>query len=238
MTRAVLFDLDDTLFDHRWSARAALREVHARSAAHAEFETFERHHTRYLEEMHLEVLAGRIGLDDARRERFRRVFRALGVALDDPDVDAVASAYRAGYMRVRRVIDGAVELLTAIRRHARIGIVSNNLADEQRDKLEFCGLAPYVDVLMVSEEAGVSKPDPRIFQMALERLDLTPAEAVMLGDSWTADIVGASRAGIRAVWFNPLRAAAPPEPGGIAEIHSLTPVAPVLHVLLGSTPEP
>lgn len=234
MTRAVLFDLDDTLFDHHRSARAALREVHRRHLAAADFDTFERHHTRYLEEMHLEVLAGRIGLDEARRERFRRVFAALGVTLRDRDVDAVATAYRAGYLAARRATEGAAELLAAARPHARVGIVSNNLVEEQREKLEFCGLAPYVDVLMVSEEAGTSKPDPRIFGMALERLDARPEDAVMVGDSWAADIVGAACAGIRPVWFNPLRKPRPAEPAGVAEIHALAPVAEVLATILGS----
>ena len=231
MARAVLFDLDDTLFDHRFSARAALREVHARHAAHADFDAFERHHTRYLEEMHVEVLAGRIGLDAARRERFRRVFLALGVALDSSDVDAVASAYRHGYLQARRPIQGAVELLAAVRPLARVAIVSNNLVDEQREKLQFCGLAEYVDVLTVSEEAGASKPDPRIFEMALSRLDVAAIDAAMLGDSWAADVVGARRAGIRVVWFNPQRSAQPDEPAGVAAVHSLTPASTVISVL-------
>ena len=231
MARAALFDLDDTLFDHRCSARAALKEVHARHAADADFEAFERHHTRYLEEMHLEVLAGRIGLDAARRERFRRVFLALGVPMDAMDVDAVASAYRQGYLEARRLIPGAVELLAAVRALAPVAIVSNNLVDEQREKLQFCGLSPYVDVLMVSEEAGVSKPDPRIFEMALSRLDVAASDAVMVGDSWPADVVGATRAGIRAVWFNPQRSAQPDEPAAVAAIHSLSPASAVISVL-------
>ena len=233
MPFAVLFDLDDTLFDHHRSARAALSEVHARYGSQTDFDAFERHHTRYLEEMHIEVLAGRIGLDEARRERFRRVFLALGLALDEREVDQVASAYRFGYVQARRAIDGATDLLAAIRPLARIGIVSNNLLDEQREKLEFCGLAPYVDVLMVSEEAGVSKPDPRIFCMALERLAVSPAESVMVGDSWTADVTGAARAGIRPVWFNPWHLAQPGDPADVAAIHALTPVTGVIPVLLG-----
>ncbi|MGH9410443.1 MAG: HAD family hydrolase, partial [Vicinamibacterales bacterium] len=131
--RAVLFDLDDTLFDHRRSSRAALAEVHGLHAAHVDFDAFERHHMHYLEEMHVEVLAGRVGLDEARRERFRRVFRALGVDLSDDRVAAVAAAYRDGYVSARRVIDGAVDLLRALQPMTRIGIVSNNLLDEQRD---------------------------------------------------------------------------------------------------------
>ena len=118
MRPAVLFDLDDTLFDHRESARAALRAVHAAHAAAFDFDEFERHHSHYLEEMHLEVLAGRVGLDDARRERFRRVFRALGVALGDEPTDVVATAYRDGYMIARRPLAGAADLLAAIRPHA------------------------------------------------------------------------------------------------------------------------
>ena len=76
-TRAVLVDLDDTLFDHRGSARAALTEVHGRHAAHVDFADFERQHMHHLEVLHLEVLTGARSIDDARRERFRRVFCLL-----------------------------------------------------------------------------------------------------------------------------------------------------------------
>jgi HAD superfamily hydrolase (TIGR01549 family) len=230
--RAVLFDLDDTLFDHRRSARAALEAVHRRHAAALDFAAFEGHHGVFLEEMHLEVLAGRIGLDDARRERFRRVFLALGVTLDPASVDAVASAYRSGYMLNRRARDGAAALLTALRSHARIVIVTNNLLDEQQDKLEYCGLAPLVDALVASADVGVSKPDPAIFGIALARAGVTAAEAVMVGDSWTSDIVGARSAGVRAVWFNPERAPKPADPPDVIEIRALEPVDEVVPVLL------
>lgn len=229
--RAVLFDLDDTLFDHRRSARAALVEVHRRHAAHTDFDLFEQHHMHYLEEMHIEVLAGRLGLDDARRERFRRVFGALGIELPADQVDAVASAYRAGYVAARRPVEGARDLLQALSGRARIGIVSNNMLDEQRDKLAFCGFAPLVDVLIVSDEYGVSKPDPELFRIALERLDVVAADAVMIGDSWAADIVGADRARIRSIWYNPDRKPMPAEPRGVSQIHALEPIADVFAAL-------
>jgi putative hydrolase of the HAD superfamily len=231
--QAVLFDLDDTLFDHRRSARAALSEVHRRHAADVDFALFERHHAHHLEDLHLDVLAGRRTIDDARRERFRRVFGAVGRALDDDTLHAVAAAYRRGYMDNRRALEGAAALLEAVRPHARIGIVTNNLLDEQREKLELCRLASFVDELVVSEEAGISKPDPEIFRIALERLGVSARAAVMFGDSWAADIVGAAAAGVRAVWFNPLRKPKPAAPAGVVEVHSLTPVADVVPVLLG-----
>lgn len=233
MARAVLFDLDDTLFDHRRSARAALQQVHRGHAADLDFAAFERHHASHLEEMHLEVLGGRIGLDDARRERFRRVFLALGVTLDPHAVDAVASAYRTGYMTARRALHGAGALLTALRPHARIVIVTNNLLDEQQDKLEYCGLAEMVDALVASEDVGVSKPAPEIFRIALERAEVAADCAVMVGDSWANDIAGARNAGIRAVWFNPERLPRPAEPAGVTEIHALQPAGAIVPILLG-----
>lgn len=233
MPRAVLFDLDDTLFDHRRSAHAALAAVHRVHGRGTDLDAFERHHTAFLEVMHLEVLAGRVALDEARRERFRRVFLAFGIALDEPDVDAVASAYRSGYMTARRALDGAADLLLALRPHARIGIVTNNLLEEQRDKLQYCGLSGLVDVLIASEDVGVSKPDRGIFDIALERLGVGAADAVMVGDSWANDIAGAVNAGLRAIWFNPDRGPAPGTPPGVSEIHALAPPGDILPLLLG-----
>ena len=114
-----------------------------------------------------------------------------------------------------------------------IAIVSNNLLEEQTDKLRLCGFDRFVDDLVVSEEIGITKPDPAIFRFALDRLGVPADEAVMVGDSWAADIVGARRAGIRAVWFNPRHLAPPERDAAVAEIASLTPVEPVVALLLG-----
>ena len=232
MTRAVLFDLDDTLFDHRGSSRAALAEVHRRHAHTAGFEVFEQHHARILEDLHRDVLDGRRTLDDARRERFRRVFEAIGIALSEADADRVAAAYRAGYVPSWRAVDGAADLVAALRPLVRLGVISNNLIEETREKLAFCELTSLVDALVVSGDEGISKPDPRIFHIALDRLGVTAADAVMVGDSWAADITGASRAGIRAVWFNPRRAPVPTEPAGVDVIESLTPASAILPIIL------
>ncbi len=236
MSRAILFDLDDTLFDHHTSSRNALARVHAASPAgsRASFDAFERHHTRFLEEMHIEVLAGRVGMDDARRERFRRVFAALGVEVTPEEAAAAAAAYRSGYLEARRPTTGAVDLLAALKPHVRIGIVSNNLYEEQREKLEFCGLAPYVDALVVSEEIGVSKPDPRIFEAALTRLGVREDEAIMVGDSWEADVRGAMNARVLPVWFNPRRMSPPPGASmwDLEQLHALAPAGDVAARLL------
>jgi len=232
--RAVLFDLDDTLFDHRASAAEALRRVHR---AHdcfrrAPFDDFERQHALLLEELHPEVVSGRLGMDDARRERFRRLFVCFGAAAHDALCAEAAGQYRRQYVDARRAIAGAAALLEAVRRRASIAIVSNNMLQEQKDKLDYCRLAAHVDALVVSEETGCSKPDPAIFRVALDAVGARAGEAVMVGDSWSADVEGARAAGIRPVWFNPMRIASPDPHLRVSELYSLEPTPEVLTVIL------
>jgi YjjG family noncanonical pyrimidine nucleotidase len=233
--RAVLFDLDDTLFDHRHCARTALGELHASHAAFQShpFHDFERLHATLLEELHKRVAIGEMPLDVARQERFRRLFGAVGAPSDRETIARAAATYREGYRRVRQPIAGAAALLAAVSDHARIAIVSNNLLEEQEDKLRHCALDRYVDVLVVSEEVGVSKPDPRIFEIALDRLGVAAGDTVMVGDSWTADIAGARAAGIRAIWFNPTRLPKPQHDDAVEELWSLEPLDRALAVIVG-----
>jgi putative hydrolase of the HAD superfamily len=181
--------------------------------------------------MHLEVLAGRLGLDAARVERFRRLYRCTGIEADPELATRTAAAYRRAYVEARQEVPGASALLSAVRRHAPVVIVSNNLLEEQQEKLRQCGLEQYVDLLVVSSEAGVSKPDPRIFEIALARAGVGAGDAVMVGDSWENDIKGARAAGVRAVWFNRNDdAAADP---AVPTITSLQPTESVVPVILG-----
>ena len=231
--RAALFDLDDTLFDHRHCAREALAAIRASHDAFTSLEApaLEALHARILEVLHLEVLAGRMDLDAARVERFARLFREVG---HEPEMELAARAaamYRQGYIDARRQVTGAAALLEALRPHVRIVVVSNNLLNEQRAKIRHCGLEPLVDVLVVSEEVGVSKPDSAIFTEALARAGCSAPDAVMVGDSWPNDVEGARAVGIRPIWFDPDGAPAP-DPS-VQVLTSLEPAADVVAAILG-----
>lgn len=221
--RAVLFDLDDTLFDHRASAGDALRRVQESHAClrALPFAEVEQQHSRLLEDMHPKVISGELGMDDARVERFRQLLLQAGDSPTDAVCRAAATMYRREYLAARRATAGAEALLTAVRSRTAVAVVSNNMLQEQIEKLEFCRLTAYVDALIVSEEVGASKPDPAIFRAALDAVGATPSEVVMIGDSWTADVLGARAAGIRPIWFNPLGLPAP-DPGlDVAQMRAL-----------------
>jgi HAD superfamily hydrolase (TIGR01549 family) len=159
------------------------------------------------------------------------VCAAAGVNADAALAAHTAAIYRDAYRGARRAVAGAAALLAAVKARARVGIVSNNLFSEQEEKLRFCALDAYVDALIVSEEVGISKPDPAIFSVALDRLHCRAADAVMVGDSWHADIAGARAAGIRAVWFNPGRLAPPQEEVDVPQLHAIEPVSEAMKVI-------
>ena len=235
MVRAVLADLDDTLFDHRHATREALAVLHAEVGAFQAWprEEFATRHSDVLELMHQSVLAGQLTIEVARTMRFQRLLDDAGgqgaMASD------LARRYRVQYEAAWQTVPGALALATAVK-HAGLAfvIVTNNVTSEQQLKLERCGLQPYVDALITSEDVGVTKPDARIFHAALASAGVEPSNAVMLGDSWSTDVTGARAAGVRAVWLNRVGSAAPePSWDGVREIQSLEPLADVWRIVTG-----
>lgn len=221
----LLCDLDDTLFDHQHATRAALAVLQAQDARLQQWslDELKRRHHLLLEQYHQEVLAGRLTIDQARERRFAAL-------VGGGEAVALARAYRDAYLTDWREVQGAADLLRALRAQGwPIVIVTNNLVSEQRLKLARIGLSPLVDHLVTSEEVGVAKPEPEIFEHALARVGAAAPDAVMLGDAWSADVEGARRLGIRPVWLNRSGAASPdPTVAEVAALHPLDDVLPVV----------
>ena len=227
----LLCDLDDTLFDHDRATRESLADLQRRHQVLAcwSLDELDQRHRIELETLHLEVLAGRLVIDDARRQRFGNLLAQAGFE-DATLADEVASNYRQTYAANWHAVDGAIDLLHAVRSDGHsILIVTNNGVTEQRLKLQRCGIGACIDLMITSEEVGITKPDPRIFKHALSRVGARPSDAVMLGDAWATDIEGARAAGVAPVWFNPRRRISP-DPL-VPELASLTPTSAALAVL-------
>jgi FMN phosphatase YigB (HAD superfamily) len=231
--RVVLSDLDDTLFDHYRATRLSLERVVAGDPAFTTWtlEDVDRCHRDLLERFHLEVLAGRLSVDDARVARFHSLFDMAGAADSARRAVEVARAYRRLYETCWYCVPGAAALLGAVKAAgAAVVIVTNNTVAEQQQKLATLGLAPFVDHLVTSEEVCCSKPEPGIFHEALLRANASAGEAVMLGDSWPSDVEGARSVGVRPVWLN--RFGAVSQDPSVEEIASLEPAVETLRILL------
>jgi HAD superfamily hydrolase (TIGR01509 family) len=230
--KAVLFDLDDTLFDHQYSCRSGLAALmqHYDSLSQASLDELEQLHMALLNELHMDVLRGKASIDDMRAERFRRIFLHYGEQASPAIIQEAVMLYREAYKDARRAIFGVVPLLQALHSRVHIAVVTNNMLVEQQEKLRVCGLTSLVDTLVASGEVGSIKPESAIFEITLQRIGCRAQEAIMIGDSWKADVLGAQGAGIQAVWFN--RSSLPyPEPMQVRELRSFEPLEAALEIL-------
>ncbi|HEY6357247.1 MAG TPA: HAD family hydrolase [Vicinamibacterales bacterium] len=231
---AVLFDLDDTLFDHARATRvalSALREVDL-ALGRWSIDELDRRHRVVLEMWHQEVLAGRASIEQARIARFTELVGQAGGDGAGHRAGELASRYRSVYETTWFTVPGARPLVEAIASQGlRVAVVTNNVRREQELKLARCGLTSLVDTLVTSEEVGAQKPDPRIFQTALDRIGVSASDAVMVGDAWPTDVEGARRAGLRPVWLN--RFGEMSRDLSVSELRSLEPLAEALAAIVG-----
>ena len=209
----VLFDLDDTLVDHRYATHKGLAALqkHYSPFSRIPLSDIETRASKILEETHQRVLKGSLSQEDGRQERFRLLLASYQHYEDKGTIAELTKYYRKSYRSHRRPVLGAVELLTELRKVVGIGIITNNFLKEQQSKLIQCGLASLVDFMVTSEETGFAKPAREIFVTALDLHGSAPERTVMVGDSWDSDIVGAIAAGIRPIWFNRSTTATPGE---------------------------
>jgi putative hydrolase of the HAD superfamily len=135
---------------------------------------------------------------------------ALARVGQDPALaPSLSRLYVQGQRAGHPLLPGAADLLRQAAAKGPVGLVTNGPSDIQRLKIRQTGLASLISAVVISGEVGAGKPDPLVFQLALDELDADPAKAVMVGDSWDRDVQGALEAGMTAVWISHRR----PAPG-------------------------
>ena len=135
-------------------------------------------------------------------ERFRQLLEVLG--RHDLDAEVLSAEYAAGLGNHPDLLPGAEEFIRALHGRVKIALVSNGVSAIQRGRLGKSPLTPLYDAIIISEEVGAAKPDPRLLYVAMEQLGCTDkAQAVMMGDSAGADIGAANNAGVDSIFFSP-----------------------------------
>jgi putative hydrolase of the HAD superfamily len=229
--KAVIFDLDDTLVVEQASAQdsflAACALAHkrydidpnelCRTVREKSRELWHRSPARpycvsigissweglwarfYGDEQNLKIL--RNWAPVYRRESWSRALAEHGVD-DLLFADELATVFQKE-RRLRHIVyPDVVPILQALREKYKLGLVTNGAPDLQREKLQGSKLGVFFDVVIIAGEVGIGKPDPRIFDLLCERLNVGPETAIVVGDSLGRDISGAQRAGLRAIWLN------------------------------------
>jgi putative hydrolase of the HAD superfamily len=226
--RAVIFDLDDTLLDTTHAMQHALdhlsRQVIAfQNCPPGELLTAQQ---RIMLELDTEIFAGRLDAAQARTQRFELLLAEYGDTRTSGV--AVAQLYRTAYTGAFREVAGAAQLMVTLRsRGLKIGVLTNYLREVQQASLDALTLTPYVDALITVSDAP-PKPEPGAYAAMLDALGIPASAALMVGDSWVNDVLGAERAGMRAVWLNRTGLPRPAGSVGAAEIGRLDEVLGLL----------
>ncbi len=190
--RAVFFDLDDTLCD-----TIGTRPQRARRA----FERLVLDHPRLDADILVARALEQMGPPRSARG-VPRVLEELGVADTQAGRQAVDFWFFVGCSELLRPFPGVRETLPQLSRRYALGLVTNGGAELQRNKFLALRLDTHIRHVVISEEMGFDKPDPRIFCHALSLAGVAPGEAAFVGDRLDIDVAGAKAAGMRAVWFN------------------------------------
>ncbi len=113
-----------------------------------------------------------------------------------------------------------LKIVNAIKMKVKVAIITNGSTQRQKDKIMNTNLNSCFDLIIISEEVGFSKPDKRIFELALNKLNVEPEAALFVGDNIEKDIGGCQNANIKGIWYNPHRVKNGTEIKPYAEIDS------------------
>ena len=133
-----------------------------------------------------------------RVDRFVEFLKLTGL---EGDPHALSDLYMERLGQQRWPLPYSVELCREVSRHMPIYLVTNGIARIQRSRFSACDIKPYISGLVISEEVGAAKPDPAMLFEALKQAGVEKEQAVLLGDSITADIAAANNAGIDSILF-------------------------------------
>ncbi|GAA3491861.1 MULTISPECIES: HAD family hydrolase [Streptomyces] len=227
--RAVLWDIDDTLFDYTSADLAGMRAQFAAEGLPAGYGSAEQALDRWRELMKLHwerFAAGECTFEEQRRAR---VEGFLGGPLSDREADDWFDRHRVHYEQAWALFPDAVPVLDALGDGYRHAVLSNSSLTVQERKLKALGLWDRFETVLCAAELGVSKPAPEAFHAACDALGLPPGDVAYIGDEPDIDARGAVAAGLTGIWLDRTGA------GGRPELVSVTGLDQLPDLLAGNT---
>ena len=197
----IILDADETLFHLKKSENDAFKNT----MLEFDIEYDENHHLKVYSDINAaiwkEFEGGLITQKELKVERFKRLSDKLNIKFDEIQF---AKLYMKHLSFASFLYDDSIKLLESLHEDYKLSIVTNGLKDVQNNRIRKSIIAKYFEDIVISEEVNVSKPDPKIFELALNNIKHADKRKVlMIGDSLTSDIQGGINFGIDTCWFNP-----------------------------------
>jgi len=197
----IIFDADETLFDFKLSEKEAFKNA----MLEFDIEYDESHHLKVYQRINAaiwrEFEEGLITQERLKVERFRRLSDSLKVQFNEQEF---AKSYMKHLAQASFLYPDSMTLVENLHKDYTLTIVTNGLKDVQEHRIRKSEISKYFKDIVISEEVAISKPDPKIFELALNNVKHSDKKRVLIvGDSLTSDIQGGINAGIDTCWYNP-----------------------------------
>ncbi|MEI4321606.1 HAD family hydrolase [Streptococcus suis] len=200
--KALIFDVDDTLYDQIQPFERAL-ERHI-EVAREQIEPLYLSFRRYADEVFEETATGKMSLKDSHIYRMKHALADFGYQVSDATALAIQIDYDyfQGQIELSPVFPEIFSWCQA--QGIAMGIITNGPYRHQLRKIRTMGLVNWFELehVLISGQVGITKPNPAIFQLMEERLGMSGEDICYLGDSFENDVVGAKAANWKAIWFN------------------------------------
>ncbi len=198
----VFFDLDHTLWDFDKNSELAFREIFEKQKITIDLgeflEVYKPINFKYWELYR----NNSVSKDDLRFGRLKEAFDALKFQTQDSTINLIADDYIEYLPNNNHLLDGSMELLNHLKDKYSLHIITNGFEEVQHRKMKSSGIHEFFQTITTSEEAGVKKPHPQIFEIAVRKSGSKVDRSIMIGDNLEADIIGAHNFGLQVIHLN------------------------------------
>lgn len=200
---AIFFDADDTILDHKKCEKKALEYLF--SIIQKEYKEEYQDIFRPLDRNLWNSVADNsnpVPKEDIPEYRFEVFFKRI--YLEYTDYKKANIFFQEGFANAVALTENAYDIIKYLyEKKYKICVVTNGLVKLQRPRITNSQISKYISEIIVSEEVGINKPNPQIFNVLLNKLSLKSSNVIMVGDSIEKDIQGAKNANIKTIWYNP-----------------------------------
>lgn len=198
----VFFDLDHTLWDFDKNSALTFQKIFEINEVGVETTRFLEKYTPINLEYWKLYREERISKSDLRYRRLKDAFNAIEHEINDEVIDKLSIDYIEYLTTFNHLLEGSIEVLDYLSQKYTLHIITNGFEEAQLRKMTNSQITSYFKTVTNSEMVGVKKPNPLIFNYALDKANANVKESLMVGDNFEADIEGALNIGLDAIFYN------------------------------------
>ena len=198
----IFFDLDHTLWDFDKNSALTFKKIfkiHGMTIDHLDF--IKAYIPINLDYWKL-YREDKIDQPNLRYRRLKDTFNAIKIDVSDDIINTISEDYITHLSNFNHLFEGTIDILEYLQPNYKLHIITNGFDHAQQKKMDGSKISHYFNTITNSELAGVKKPNPIIFNYALNLADAKVEESIMIGDNYEADILGAKNVGLDVILFN------------------------------------